>query len=216
MAERINPWLLERLKEKEWYPPAESGEILRLIVEVEPDYVESVKAAIQELPNVTIIDQSFNYVRVRAPVELIPRIAEIPHVVEVHYDVPVRVYEQPLWHPFWDPLIGEVRPSRVEFEFPGPDLLAPFPFLPLLPRTLFFGPFRYKFIPLIDSKKHILDVKTELTGEGVKVAVLDTGVEIFHPQLKGRVKALSTCLIEPWPIDGCGHGHWCCTCIRGD
>jgi len=209
----INPWYKRKLEEQELWPPeSQTAQYLRTIVECEPDYREQVKSALLELPNVTVIDQADVYIRVYAPVEAIPKIQEILHVVEVPYDVPVRIYT---YNPLWDPLVGSIKPSEVEFELPGPDLLFPLPFLPL-PRIMLGVPFRYKFIPTSESKKIILDQPTKLTGKGVKVAVLDTGIELLHPQIKGKAKAYSECFIEPWPLDGCGHGQWCCTCVGGD
>jgi subtilisin family serine protease len=51
-------------------------------------------------------------------------------------------------------------------------------------------------------------------GQGVKVWVLDTGVDQTHPQLQGVIAgAYSTTLGTPH--DSNGHGSWCCSRIVG-
>lgn len=52
-----------------------------------------------------------------------------------------------------------------------------------------------------------------LTGKGVHVAVIDTGVFHAHPQLKGDVASRA---VAPFAdIDENGHGTWCITKIKG-
>lgn len=52
-----------------------------------------------------------------------------------------------------------------------------------------------------------------LTGKGVHVAVIDTGVFHAHPQLKGDVASRA---VAPFgDIDENGHGTWCITKIKG-
>lgn len=47
---------------------------------------------------------------------------------------------------------------------------------------------------------------TELTGEGVEVAVLDTGVAGAHPELAGRTLAGESFIPDEQVEDGHGHG----------
>jgi len=203
VEELINPWLLRKLEERKLLE--EASPQLRLIVEVQPDYMESVKAELRRM-RVRIIDQTFNFIKVEAPPALIPEIAKIEGVFMVHYDMPVTIVSQ-----VYDPLVGRVRPSEVEFEYPGPDL-----FLPLSPLRTFFGLLRGRYVPTGTSRKQIIDVRTPLTGRGVKVAVLDTGIELVHPQIRLKGRGYSTCLVEADPIDRCGHGQHCVTIISGD
>jgi hypothetical protein len=52
------------------------------------------------------------------------------------------------------------------------------------------------------------------TGYGVRVAVLDTGISIYHEQLAGRVYKNLTIYPAAYP-DSNGHGTWCAACVAG-
>ncbi|MFI5734335.1 S8 family peptidase [Kribbella sp. NPDC051587] len=53
------------------------------------------------------------------------------------------------------------------------------------------------------------------TGKGVKVAVLDTGIDPNHPDLKGRVTASKNFTPDPDIVDGFGHGTHVASIITG-
>jgi subtilisin family serine protease len=56
-----------------------------------------------------------------------------------------------------------------------------------------------------------------ITGKGVRVAVLDTGVDATHPMLRDAVVGVAN--FTPYPSrtnnDGQGHGTWCAAAIAG-
>jgi len=54
-----------------------------------------------------------------------------------------------------------------------------------------------------------------ITGKNVKVAVLDTGIDLANPQIQGAAVKLSTMKAFPTGDDENGHSTWCCTCIKG-
>ncbi len=57
---------------------------------------------------------------------------------------------------------------------------------------------------------------TSLRGRGVKVAVLDTGLDVDHPNFSGRrLIGKSFVQNEAWERDGVGHGSHCAGTIAG-
>jgi len=118
----------------------------------------------------------------------IEQIEKIDGVIEIHYDMPKWI--KPLF-PFSlkmrDPLLGEIKISDVEI--PGiPLITSPLP----IPLRFVKRP-DIEIIPTGISKRFVVDINTPLTGRGVKVAVLDTGINPLHPQLIGE-RILSTLL----------------------
>lgn len=205
---KVNPWLSAKLKEVSLGNP----ETLSLIVQVEIAKMESVKLELTKIADVSVVSQSFDYINVTAPAEAISAIEKIDGVVIVHYNMPVKQVSQPFPIPFWmsDPLLGEIKLDTVVM----PTGFTPELFLPLNPLRL-STIIMYKYVPTAQTKDALIDVTTELTGKGVKVAVLDTGILNTHPQIGMRAKELGTTLF-PFPVDDNGHGHWCCSTIMGD
>lgn len=56
---------------------------------------------------------------------------------------------------------------------------------------------------------------THLTGRGVKVAVLDTGVDITHPDLTGCIEDTMSFVVGESVEDGNGHGTHCIGTVAG-
>jgi len=54
-----------------------------------------------------------------------------------------------------------------------------------------------------------------ITGRGVKVAVLDTGIDLANPQIKGAAVKMSTIKLQPTGEDENGHGTHCATILAG-
>ena len=55
-----------------------------------------------------------------------------------------------------------------------------------------------------------------ITGNGVKVAVIDTGIQIYHKQIGRRGGRVRFYTVMPTQrIDSNGHGSWVATCIGG-
>ena len=52
-------------------------------------------------------------------------------------------------------------------------------------------------------------------GSGIRCAVLDTGVDLLHPQVKARATKLSTMKVQPTGDDENGHGTHCITTVFG-
>jgi len=57
--------------------------------------------------------------------------------------------------------------------------------------------------------------RENITGRGVNVAVLDTGIDLTNPQIAGGAAKMSTIKAQPTGDDENGHGSWCGTCIKG-
>ena len=74
-------------------------------------------------------------------------------------------------------------------------------------------------IILPESVKHITADRVKqagYTGSGIKVAVVDTGIEKTHPMLVGKVIAEKNFTAEPDAGDYHGHGTWCASCVAGN
>jgi len=64
--------------------------------------------------------------------------------------------------------------------------------------------------PLLDSALPLIDAhlahQRGLTGKGVRVAIVDTGIDATHPDLKGRVVAAANFSTDRDTLDHMGHG----------
>lgn len=72
-------------------------------------------------------------------------------------------------------------------------------------------------VTLMDSAKHLtVDVVKDLgyKGEGIRIAVVDSGIDTVHPMLAGKVIAEKH-FIGPDPGDRYGHGTYCASIAAG-
>jgi len=205
----VNPWLEQKLKERKPNP-----ELLELIIEVERDTAAEVASRIEAL-GVEVHRERISwgrFVPVAVTAEMIPTIENIPHVKVVHYSMPKYPYFFPLLLRKVDPLLGEIKVSRVEIPFEPQDILEGA--LPALP---FWGPLGRAMGPVREGVEMWPTSKTRKIVEApvdntvyVKTAVLDTGIFYpFHPMATRSVDMHST-TGEP-PFDGLGHGTHCHT-----
>lgn len=201
----INPWLDERLAE------VRSPTTVRLLVEVAPEQEAQVlqslspivvsvsRGAISRFPRSVFIP-----VVVRR--EDVPRIAEIPGVLQVAYDMPKYIRQLTRT----DPLIGKYRLSSVEIPgFPLLSLLS----LPLiglsLPGLRTIGRMikqpGVEFIPTSETRK-IMEAPED-NKIALRVATLDTGILLPHPLFHPtRNYWLYSTTGEPPTPEGQGHG----------
>jgi Subtilisin-like serine proteases len=129
---------------------------------------------------------TFNMIAAVLPREIIFDLAEDPRVVRIYSDELVFALQYPT-----------VPPQGV-YRF----------FHPVRRRTIeFTSTFWTKRLMGCD----VANAKG-FTGEGVKVAVLDTGASVVHEQLRGRI-AKSISVYPGAHVDVHGHGTYCAACV---
>ena len=204
--ERINPWVLERLKRA-----SKRGSSLRFIIEVVPDKRATVKSELAKIPNIHIISQPADrFIVVKMPPELLERVARIEYVVKVSADIPVYITGLPTSLKITDPWVGEIRPSPVEIEFSPVEGLVNLPLIGVrsLEETVYPTNRVRKFMHLPDKR----DIKT-------KVGVADTGGVApphIHIHPDSKVEFISCVPYEPSALDNMGHGAHVQTIAFGD
>jgi len=210
----LNSWLEKKLKGHN--PGLPEDVRLSLIVEAYPAALEQVQAQLERVVDVEVGRTAFRFIEVAAPAFLAERIAELPGVKLVSYNMVKKIFPLPRIGQLTivdDPLMGKVEIDNIicPKERLGLDMLLPFSPLRFAKHH---GPLGdVEIIPTIRSREVILDIPTVLTGRGVKIAVLDTGWAPILPIVRG--KAFSTCLTDPGTLDGHSHGSWCTSAAGG-
>jgi len=169
---------------------------------VDPARTEEVKSALRGV-GVSIITQTFDYITIDIPEELVPKVRAILGVVAVTPERTVRISVMPVFQKLQKFMELARNPLT-------------------LPLAISFslevdrGKIR---LPTSESRKMLGADKAEnegYTGKGVKVAVLDTGIDTpFCPQLPLTFFGKSSVDGMPWENDENGHGTHCATTIAG-
>ena len=174
----------------------------RYLVRFEPEYKEGVRAGLGAL-GVVPAAQVLDYFVVDVPEELVPRIKVIPHVVEVRSEGPIRI-------------------KRV---IPVEKKLSKFLELARNPLTL---PQAFAFSLEADrllerwttaEARRMLGVHEAeaegYTGKGIRVGVLDTGVDPPCLQAPGLFGKSTVEGEEFFSFDTNGHSVWCYSALGG-
>jgi subtilisin family serine protease len=219
VVDKLNPWLESAIKKASLGP-----EMLPLMVEVaDPSLLTEVVSRLSTIPYLSVKRQAFNYVEIMAVVEAIPAIERIPGVKMVHKSMirkitAIRDVLPQLPHlaklSMLDHLEGEIRIDNVVCprDKIKPDILLPFSPLRFIKSH---GPSgEVSIIPTSQVREFVLDVTTQYTGRGVKIALLDTGAGPQNPQTFG-IEMHSVCSTDPQPFDLHGHGSWLATAAGG-
>jgi subtilisin family serine protease len=69
------------------------------------------------------------------------------------------------------------------------------------------------------SAMHVSDLPPTYRGHRVKIALLDAGIALSHPELKSRISGgrdVAKGSDGSWDVDATGHGTWCAGIIAGE
>lgn len=196
---KVNPWLAQKLSK------TNSPSRLNLIIETVPDRIDAVAEDLQKIIKIKVDPPRASWGRflpISCPIDFIPKLLEFPYVKEVNYDMPKTIGRFTLF----DPLIGEMKISKIEVPGTPLNMLALVPLAPIS-RALDFSKPGFEFIPTSKTREFMFapDDNTIST----KVAVLDTGGFLpIHPLAFRSVIPPETVIIEP-PFDMLGHGTHC-------
>lgn len=203
---------------------------MRYLIQIEPTKAEEVKRQL-DVVDIKVVDHVFDYIVVDIDPALVPKVKTLPYVIDVIEDRPVGVVNQfktlldilPAmpWEgpPVPRGMILEAREKLPPYPIPINKKMETFLKLAKNPLTLHQA-FTYAAAETKerwvtgDSRKMVgADVaeKEGVRGKGVKVAVLDTGVDPLTPSGPFWAGSKSSVEGQPLPYDGHGHG-----CITGD
>lgn len=178
--------------------------MVRYLVRFDPAYKEQVRGGLGAL-GVAPVAQVFDYFTIDVPEELVPEIRAIPHVVEVRLEVEERIMQ-------YIPIPVEKKLAKF-LELASNPLTLPHAILYSIQADT--GKVHW---PTSESRKVLGADEAEAegyTGEGIKVAVLDTGIDPTLPQLLGA-EGESSQEGQPLWWDENGHGSHVATTIGGE
>ena len=206
--EKVNPWLAEKLRKMGVDPT------INLLLEVDSRAINNVVNQLRKLgisvdmSKVSVLPR-VAYVPVVVDTALVDTIAKMPGVVKIHYDVPVWI------KPFFleDKLLGKLVLSKVEIPGLPTHIIASLPLAPLI-ATIKVSKEDIEIIPS-EPILSIIEAPQEYPVPDFKIAVIDTGATVFHPQLLGKSILTASEVPEPASIDLLGHGTWATTAILG-
>ncbi len=175
---------------------------MRYLVSVEPDRMKEVQMSLSRM-RVGVVTKIMDYIVVDIPPERVAEVRAIPGVIEVIAEEKYKIAVMPV----------EAK-LRLFARLLSNPLTAPMALAwsaTVKPRERW---------PTDASRKVVeadLAEREGITGRGVKVAVLDTGIDAFGcPQLPiTPVQGESTVEGQPWWQDENGHGTWVATAIGG-
>jgi len=197
----------------------------RYLIQVDPVRTEQVKSNLGAI-KIGVISQVFDYLTVDVPPEVVSRIRAISGVIDVRPETKVKslglldtLNALKLNFPFLAQPAEPVEPIPIERKIPE--------FVRLFLSHPVTGPaeaFRYAASDVVDkwptgeSRKVVgADIAEAegITGKGVKVAVIDTGVVFTTQGHYLDLESKSSVEGQPIPWDENGHGTWCASCISG-
>lgn len=219
---KINTWLEKKLAVGALGNPRPLPATLPVIVEIEPGASSAQVATLLRRQGLRVEAVLPTFIKLRAPVDALDRLAELEGVRRVSYDAPVSLGSAPF---HFDPLLGRIQLPAVEVPY-SPSEMALSMNLLTTPIQLLASLATLR-VPRVQKADVIIIPTGDLAPlmgvpEGDRnistvVAVLDTGLTVPHPLIqpsKGLVQLYSTTGEFPW--DGLGHGTHVTTTAFGD
>lgn len=172
----------------------------RYLVRVKPELREEVKA---KLPaQVAVVEQVLDYIVVEMPEELVPQVRRIEGVVEVRPERPVGIMLLP---------VERKLAKFIE--------LAKNPFT--LPQAILFSLDMDQLLEKWTTAEARMMLGAQeaeadgYQGKGIRIGVLDTGVDPLCAQVPGLLGKSSVEGEEFFPLDTNGHSTWCYSALGG-
>jgi len=206
--EKVNPWLAEKLKRMGVDPE------ISILLEVDRRYLDQVLSNLRrlgisaDLSKISTFPASA-FIPVVIDSALIDAVSKIPGVIKIHYNAPVWI------KPFFleDSLLGKLVVSKVEIPGLPTHVAATLAFAPLIAGSKVAR--SDVEIYTSDAVLKVIGAPSEYPAPDFKIAVIDTGATIFHPQLARKRVIARSMVPEPAVVDFLGHGTWVATAIAG-